>query len=197
VTCQILRGSKILRGNRSTFERITVHFLTPSVFPDPRPHRSTHPLISKDHRLILMYLSLKGLNTVEIHSDLVATFKGDVKSYSTVTYSLRRPSFSSPKSPHPSESPAPIFNESDEATLLALSQAPFASVPQLARRIDPHHSTIYDHPTHKLRFIVRYLRCVPHLLSEADKHTRAQLLFELFAMLQHQKDGARHDIVTL
>jgi hypothetical protein len=37
----------------------------------------------------------------------------------------------------------------------------------------------------------------PHLLSEADKHTRAQLSFELFEMLQHQKDGAWHDIATL
>jgi hypothetical protein len=66
-----------------------------------------------------MYLNLKGLNTVEIHDDLVATLKCEANSDSTLTYNLLKPSFSSPKTPQPSESPAPILNESDEAILLA------------------------------------------------------------------------------
>jgi hypothetical protein len=33
-----------------------------------------------------MYLSLKGLNAVEIHNNLVATLKGEVKSYGSVMY---------------------------------------------------------------------------------------------------------------
>jgi hypothetical protein len=37
----------------------------------------------------------------------------------------------------------------------------------------------------------------PHLRSEADKHTRAQLSFELFEMLQHQKNRVWYDIVIL
>jgi hypothetical protein len=73
---------------------------------------------------IVMYLSLKGLNAGEIHYDLVATLNGEAKSYSTVTYYLRKPSFSSPKTARPSESPAPIFNESNEAILLALFEEP-------------------------------------------------------------------------
>jgi hypothetical protein len=52
-----------------------------------------------DQQSIVMYPSLKGLNAVEIHDDLVATLKGEVKSDSTVTYFLRKPSFSSPKIP--------------------------------------------------------------------------------------------------
>jgi hypothetical protein len=35
-----------------------------------------------DQQSIVMYLSLKGLNAVEIHNDLVATLKGEAKSYS-------------------------------------------------------------------------------------------------------------------
>jgi hypothetical protein len=135
-----------------------------------------------------MYLSMKGLNAVEMHNDLVATLKGEAKSYSIVTYSLCPPSFSSLKTPQPPECPAPILNESDEAILLALSEEPFASVWQLAPRTHLHPSTVYDDLTHKLEFTARYLRWVPHLLSEADKHTRAQLSFELFEMLQHHKD---------
>jgi hypothetical protein len=79
-----------------------------------------------DQQSIVMRLSRKGSNAVEIHNDLVATLKGDAKPYSTITYYLRKPSFSSPKTPQPSESPAPIRNESDETILLALSEKPFA-----------------------------------------------------------------------
>jgi hypothetical protein len=66
-----------------------------------------------DQQSIVMYLSLKGLNAVEIHNDLVAPLKDELKSYRTVTYYLRKPSFWSPKTPQPSESPAPILNELD------------------------------------------------------------------------------------
>jgi hypothetical protein len=141
-----------------------------------------------DQQWILMCLSLKCLNAAEIHNDPVATLKGEAKSYSTVTYALRKPSFSNPKTPQPSDSPAPILNESDEATLLILSEEPFASVRQLACRTHLHHSAVYNHFMHKLGFTVRYLRWVSHFLSQADKQTRAQLSFELFEMLQHQKN---------
>jgi hypothetical protein len=119
------------------------------------------------------HLSLKGLNAVEIHNNLVAAFKGGANADSTVTYHLRKPSFPIPKAPQLSESPAPILNESDEAISLSLSEEPFASVRQLARRTHLHPSTISDPLTHKLGFTVRYLHWVPHLLPEADQHTRA------------------------
>jgi hypothetical protein len=91
---------------------------------------------------IVMYLRLKGLNAVEIHNDLVATLKGEAKSSRTVAYYLRKPSFSSPKALQPSESPVPILNESNEAIVPALSEEPFASVRQLARRTHLHPSTV-------------------------------------------------------
>jgi hypothetical protein len=56
-------------------------------------------VISVDQQSIVMYLSLKGLNVIEIHSNLVATLSGEAKSYSPVRYYLRKPSFSSPKAP--------------------------------------------------------------------------------------------------
>jgi hypothetical protein len=95
-------------------------------------------VISMDQQSIVMSFSLKGLNAVEVHNDLVATLKGEAESDSTVTYYVRKPIFSSPKTSQPSESPAPIFNESDEAILIALSEEPFASVQQLARRTHLH-----------------------------------------------------------
>jgi hypothetical protein len=50
-----------------------------------------------DQQSIAMYLSLKGLNAGETHNDLVATLQSEAKSYSSVTYYLLKPSFSSPK----------------------------------------------------------------------------------------------------
>jgi hypothetical protein len=150
-----------------------------------------------DEPSIMMHLSLKDLTAVEIDNDLVARLKGEAKSDSTVRYYLRKPSFSSPKTFQPSESPARILNEVNEAIMLASSEEPLASMRRLARRTHLHPSTIYDHLTHKLMLRVQYLRWVPHLLSEAHKHTRAQLSFELFEILQHQKDRAWFDIATL
>jgi hypothetical protein len=116
-----------------------------------------------------MSLSLKGLNGVEIHNDLGAILKGEAKSYSTVTYYLHHPSFSSPKIPQPSDSPAAILNESDEAILLALSEEPFAWCGSL--RAEPTFTLpSFMTTTHKLSVTVRYLHWVPHFLSEADKH---------------------------
>jgi hypothetical protein len=111
-----------------------------------------------DQQSAVMYLSLKGLNAVEIHNNLAATLKTEAKSYSTVMYYLRKLSSSSPKTLEPSESLAPILNESDEASLLALFKGPFASVRQLARRTYLHPFTVDNHLTHKLGFTVRYLR---------------------------------------
>jgi hypothetical protein len=106
---------------------------------------------------IVMYLSPKGVNAIEIDNDLAATLKGETKSYSTVTYYLRKPKFSSPKTLDLSENPAPILNESDETILLALSEKPFASVRKLARRTRLHLSRAYDHLRYKRWFTIRCL----------------------------------------
>jgi hypothetical protein len=52
-----------------------------------------------DQQWVVMYLSLKSLNAVEIDNDLVVTLKSEGKSYSTVKCYLRKPSLSSPKIP--------------------------------------------------------------------------------------------------
>jgi hypothetical protein len=84
---------------------MTSVFTAPDVTMDP-----LRSVISMDQQSIVIYLNLKGLDAVKIHNDLVATFKGEAKSYTTVAYCLRKPSFSNPKTPQPSESPAPILN---------------------------------------------------------------------------------------
>jgi hypothetical protein len=73
---------------------------TTSVFASPDV--KTDPLrfvVSMDQQLIMMYLSLKGLNAVEMHNDLIATLKGEAKSSRVITYYLRKASLSSQKHP--------------------------------------------------------------------------------------------------
>jgi hypothetical protein len=85
-----------------TTSRVSV-FTSPDVKANP-----SRTALSMDQQLIVMYLSLKGLNAVKIHNDLLATLNGEEKSYRTVPYCLCKPSFSSPKRPQPFESPAPF-----------------------------------------------------------------------------------------
>jgi hypothetical protein len=63
-----------------------------------------------DQQLTVIYLSLKALNAVKIHNDLVVTLKGEAKSDSTLKYYRRKASVSSPKASQPFESPVPILN---------------------------------------------------------------------------------------
>jgi hypothetical protein len=64
---------------------------TMSVFTSPDIKRNLlRSVISTDQQLIVMYLSLKRLNAVKIHNDLVATLKGEVNSDSTITYYPRK-----------------------------------------------------------------------------------------------------------
>jgi hypothetical protein len=82
-------------------------------FPDVKTGL-VRSVISMDQQSIVTYLSLKGLNAVEIHNELVATFKGEAKPCHSITYCLRKPSFSNPWASRRSENPAPILNVSDE-----------------------------------------------------------------------------------
>jgi hypothetical protein len=69
-------------------------------------------VISMDQQSIVTYLSLNGLNAVEIHNNLVATLKGEEKQYRNVTYCLRRIHVSADS----------VWTESDSMLLAKLSR---------------------------------------------------------------------------
>jgi hypothetical protein len=59
---------------------------TTSVFTSPDVKSDLlRSVLSTDQQLIVMYLSLKRLNAVKIHNNLVATLKGEANSDSTIT----------------------------------------------------------------------------------------------------------------
>jgi hypothetical protein len=126
-------------------------------------------------RPIVVYLSLKGMSAREIHDDIVATIGPDTASYSSVTRYLREAQFP-PSKPEPR--PAGVqrdLNDSDQAILAALEDSVFSWARQLSRLTHLPSTTVYRRLTQLLGFVARYLRCVPHALSDAQKGERVGL----------------------
>jgi hypothetical protein len=148
-------------------------------------------------RLIVAYLSLRGISPREIHDDIVATLGRDAMSYSSVTRYLREAQLPPSKpEPHPADVQRDL-DDSDQAILSALEDSPFASVRQLSRLTHLPSTTVYRRLTQSLGFVARHLRCVPHALSDAQKGKRVNLSRRLVQMPEVQRDRAWHDIVTL
>jgi hypothetical protein len=148
-------------------------------------------------RLIVAYLSLKGMLAREIHDDIVATLGPDAVSYSSVTRYLCEARFPLSKpEPHPADVQRDL-DDSDQAILTALEDNPFASVRQLSQLIHLPSTTIDRPLTQSLGFVARHFRWVPHALSDAQKGERVNLSRRLLRMLEVQRDRAWHDIVTL
>jgi hypothetical protein len=148
-------------------------------------------------RPIVAYLSLKGMSACKIHDDVVATLGPDAASYSSVTGYLREARFPPSKpEPHPTDIQRDL-DDSDQAILAALEDSLFVLVRQLSRLTHLPSTTVYHRLTQSLGFVARYLRWVPHALSDAQNGERVNLSGQLLRMLEVQRDRAWHDIVTL
>jgi hypothetical protein len=150
-----------------------------------------------DQKNIVLYLSLKGMNAVEIRKDLKATLKDEAVCYGTVTRYLRSRSFTVSAKPKRIQSDEHFITDTDEAILRALEEQPFSSVRQLARATHLASSTVYAHLTQKLGYTVRHLRWVPHKLSDENMRVRMEVSHQLSEMLEDQKRRSWEDIVTL
>jgi hypothetical protein len=121
--------------------------------------------------------------------------------YSTVTKYARSAQFSGRKEATPPEAPDVERSPVNEAILTALAEFPFpfsfSAVRELSRRICLPRSTVHRHLTQSLRFTVRHLPLVPHLLTAEQKQIRVQMTIELLQILSVQGTRQWHDIVTL
>jgi hypothetical protein len=140
---------------------------------------------------------MKGMALETIHDDLVRTNGKDAVAYSTVTKYARSAQFSGRKEVTPPEAPDVERSPVDEAILTALVEFPFSSVRELSRRICLSRSTVHRYLTQSLRFTVRHLRWVPHLLTAEQKQIRVVMAIKLLQILSVQSTYQWHDIVTL
>jgi hypothetical protein len=123
-------------------------------------------------RLIVAYLSLKGMSAREIHDDIVATLGPDVVPSSSVTRYVREVQFPPSK---PNTHPADVqrdLDDSDQAILTAFEDSPSASVRQLSQLTNFPSITVYCYLAQSLGFVAHHPRWVPHALSDAQKGER-------------------------
>jgi hypothetical protein len=143
-------------------------------------------------RLIVAYLSLKGMSALEIHVDMIATLGPDAVSHSSVTRYLREAQFPPSKpEPHPADVQEDL-DDSDQALLTAQEDNPFASVRQLSRLTHLPSTTVDCGLIQSPGFVVRHLRRVPHALSDTQKGERVNLSRRLLRMrmFEVQRDRA-------
>jgi hypothetical protein len=118
-----------------------------------------------------------------------------------MTKYARSTQFSGRKEATPPEAPDVERSPVDEAILTALLEFPFPfpSVRELWRRICLPRSTVHPHRrlTQSLRFTVRHLRWVSHVLTAEQKQIRVEMAIELLPVLSVQSTRQWHDIVTL
>jgi hypothetical protein len=79
--------------------------------------------------------------------------------------------------------------EVDDAILLSLAEQPFASVQDLSQLTHIPRSSMHRRLTTLLGSTVRHLRRVLHVLSEAQKRTRAHMSGQPLQLLQVQEPG--------
>jgi histone-lysine N-methyltransferase SETMAR len=114
--------------------------------------------------------------------------------YSTVTQHLRLAQFNdAPVKAAKISRPSLV----DSAILTALGEALFSSFRELAKATCFPLTTVYRHLTQSLGFTVRYLRWVPHALTEAQIHQRIDLSKRLQALLESIQAGSNQYVITL
>jgi hypothetical protein len=147
-----------------------------------------------DPRSICLFLAMKGFSAKEVHSELVAVLGLDVIGSSILTRYPRQRQF-------PASSPEPSNETSttiiDDAILEALHKQPFSSVTELAKFICIPTTTVYQHLTKSLGFVLKHLRCVRQTLTDTRKAARITLPNQLLLELRSIKHHASQFVITL
>jgi hypothetical protein len=132
----------------------------------------------------------------EIHDDIAATLGPDAMSYTSVTRYIREARCPPSKSePHRADIQRDL-DDLDQVNFAAFGDGPFASL-QLSRLTRLPSMTVYFRLTQSLGFVACRRRWGPHALSDAQKGETVNPSRRLLRMLEVQRDGAWHDIVTL
>jgi hypothetical protein len=142
-----------------------------------------------DLESITLYLNKKHLSAVIIHVKINSVLGESTIGYSTVTRYLRKQSFANVSHLAPEEPDLGATDPIDSVILQALDEQPFASLRQIAKRTLIPMSTVRCRLVNKMTYKLKYCKCVPHRLSEAQKQTRvaaSKRLLDLLGSVHHQ-----------
>jgi hypothetical protein len=121
-----------------------------------------------DQRSLVLYLNRNGWMAQLVHDDLVATLCEEAIAYSTVRKYLHEVQTGPDDAAALPEDFSAHIDDSEEAILGTLEEFPFSSVRQLSHATYLRKTAVYRQLSEKLGFTERHLRCVPHILSEAN-----------------------------
>jgi hypothetical protein len=127
-----------------------------------------------DHRLIVVFLHLKGLlvKAKDVHTELTHVLSCDAIAYSTVTQYLRNNIILQNESKAEDRAEDQGFSITDNAILEAFEMMPFASIRQIAKMTFIPPITGFRHLRKSLHFAMKRLRWSPHRLSDLQKQDR-------------------------
>jgi hypothetical protein len=153
--------------------------------------------IGMDLRSIVFYLKINDIKSHAIYDDLVTTLHDNALKYSTKALWLRQERLTRFAEPSYNLTEDCQVSETDQAILSALTAEPFASVCDITWLIYLHRSTVYLYFAHLLRFTVRHLRWIHHLMTNEQKQNRVRDSQVLLEILQAQQSRSWYDIATL
>jgi hypothetical protein len=104
-----------------------------------------------DQSIVVLFFTKRGLSAIQIERELNATLGSEAMPYSTITYGLRSHSWT-----HPTLDT--VANRLDDAIRQTFDEMPFASVRQIAHSLCQSSTTIYQHLTGALGFVLNHLR---------------------------------------
>lgn len=145
-------------------------------------------IIMNDHvKHLVIYWESKELTAIAIYQKCCKNFGENAVAYSTITDWCRKIKRGENILQRKIGSGISQDNYVDQKILLELEQMPFHSVRSLSTVLKIPKSTIFDH-LHKMGFIVKHLRFVPHILSPSQKVQRMNLSKQLLQVIKQ----ARH-----
>jgi hypothetical protein len=147
-----------------------------------------------DQGSICLFLAMKGLSAREVHNAHVAVLGLDAIAYSTVTRYGQERQFPASSS-QPCDEPLTIIV--DGAILEALNNKPFSSVRKLAKFPWIPTTTVYQHLTGLLGFVLKHLRYVPQTMTDILKAQRITLSNQLLLELLSIKHQSWHFVTTI
>jgi hypothetical protein len=150
-----------------------------------------------DLRSIVFYLKINDIKSYAIYDDLVTTLHDDALEYSTKALWLRQERLTRFSEPSHDLAEDRQVTTTDQAILSALTVEPFASVCDITWLTCLHRSTISLYFACLLRFTVRHLRWIPHLMTNEQKHNRVRDSQIRLEILQTQQSRSWYDIATL
>jgi hypothetical protein len=113
---------------------------------------------------------MRGIKIHTIYDDLITIIHNEARGYPTVTLWLRQEQLAHFSEPNHNLTDNHQINETDQVILSALIAEPFILMRDIARLICFHRSIVHLYLARSLRFIIRHVHWIPHLIANNQKH---------------------------